>query len=270
MKSIVLASCATLCFVLATFIAVAGIPGQEIENSGHDVFYQVSTIDALMEGGFEGVRNIGELKQHGDLGVGTFHRLDGELVGIGGDYYQVRSDGRILPAPDSMAVPYATVTFFEKDLQTEPVSASNILELLTYLDEHVSSENQFYAIQLAGTFPYVKTRAPPAQVEPYPRLAVALENQSVFEFRDIQGSIIGVYAPDYMKGITAAGYHLHFISGDRTRGGHLLDVMIEGTPAEIDFTDEFFMSLPTGGGFGAINLSGDRQEELKTLEQGRG
>ena len=39
--------------------------------------------------------------------------------------------------------------------------------------------------------------------------------------------ISGVYFPDYMDGINASGWHLHFISEDRTVGGHVYEIKME-------------------------------------------
>jgi hypothetical protein len=37
-----------------------------------DVLYQVSTIDALVLGAYEGVQPAGVVEKHGDFGIGTF------------------------------------------------------------------------------------------------------------------------------------------------------------------------------------------------------
>ena len=81
----------------------------------HDTLYQVSTIDALMQGVFDGVQPVGELKRHGDFGIGTFDALDGEMIVLDGVVYQAKADGRIYPVKDSATTPFATVTHFTKD-----------------------------------------------------------------------------------------------------------------------------------------------------------
>ncbi|HET9184774.1 MAG TPA: acetolactate decarboxylase, partial [Solirubrobacterales bacterium] len=40
---------------------------------------------------------------------------------------------------------------------------------------------------------------------------------------DVEGTMLGFRFPTYVEGIEVAGYHLHFISADRGRGGHVLD-----------------------------------------------
>ncbi len=51
---------------------------------------QVSVIDALMIGRYDGVMPIPELLRHGDFGVGTLDHLDGEMIILDGRAYQVR------------------------------------------------------------------------------------------------------------------------------------------------------------------------------------
>ena len=75
--------------------------------------YQVSTLQALMQGAYDGVVTFGELRRHGDTGIGTFQSLDGEMVMLDGRAYQVRSDGNILPVPHGQLTPFATVAFFK-------------------------------------------------------------------------------------------------------------------------------------------------------------
>jgi acetolactate decarboxylase len=47
---------------------------------GHHTLYQVSTATALVEGVYQGAVRVGALREHGDLGLGTFEGLDGEMV----------------------------------------------------------------------------------------------------------------------------------------------------------------------------------------------
>jgi alpha-acetolactate decarboxylase len=78
----------------------------------HATLFQVSTTGALVQGVYKGAVTIGELKNHGDFGLGTFEGLDGEMVALDGKFYQVHSDGRITEPPDAAPVPFACVTNF--------------------------------------------------------------------------------------------------------------------------------------------------------------
>ena len=54
---------------------------------GRDTVSQTSTITALLEGCYDGVETCGALKERGDLGIGTFDRLDGEMILLDGAVY---------------------------------------------------------------------------------------------------------------------------------------------------------------------------------------
>lgn len=80
-----------------------------------DVLFQTSTINALSEGVYDGEITYGELKKHGDVGIGTFNDLDGEMIELDGNFYQIKADGIVYLVDDSMRTPFAVVTFFEPD-----------------------------------------------------------------------------------------------------------------------------------------------------------
>ena len=60
-------------------------------HQAHEIF-QSSTINALLEGVYNGDLTYGELRQHGDFGLGTFNALDDERVALDGESFQVKSD----------------------------------------------------------------------------------------------------------------------------------------------------------------------------------
>lgn len=232
-----------------------------------DILFQVSTIDALMQGVFDGFYSFDDLKTHGDFGIGTFDSLEGEMIALDGYYYQVKADGVAYPVLGNMTAPFATVTDFEVDQTASIKNASNFTELSLQLDKELPSRNVFYAIRIEGTFPYVKTRSIPKQVKPYPRLADAAKTQSVFEMTNVTGTVVGVWAPDFAKSLNVPGYHLHFITEDRKAGGHILDIAVDGAEAWVDVTGGFAMELPTTGGFYGVDLTQDLQVELEKIEK---
>lgn len=234
---------------------------------GDDVLYQVSTINALLQSVYDGVESFEELKKHGDFGIGTFDALEGEMLALDGDYYQIKADGIAYPVSNDMTTPFATVTSFETDKNFKSEVPMNCTELEKYLDENLPSKNLFYAIRIDGVFPYMKTRSVPKQEKPYPKLVDVTATQSVFEFENVNGTIVGFKTPDYVKGINVPGYHLHFITEDRTAGGHVLDFDLKNGDINIDITTEFFMELPAMGDFYEVNLSQDLQSEIKIVEK---
>jgi acetolactate decarboxylase len=234
-----------------------------------DVLFQISTINALMNGAYEGEITFQELKRHGDMGIGTFDALDGEMIGLEGRFYQIKADGVAYPVPDSMTTPFAVVTPFEADKTVYLQDGMDYEGLQRYLDRLIPDKTIFYAVEITGTFQFIKTRSVPRQEQPYPPLVEAVKGQTIFEFHDIKGTIVGFRCPDSVKGgINVPGYHLHFITVDRKAGGHLLACQLQQGTVALDYTSKFFMVLPQHDGPQQNSDVGkDRSAELKKVEQ---
>lgn len=229
---------------------------------------QVSTIDALLNGVYDGVMDFKTLKKYGDFGIGTFDRLDGEMVEYENKFYQIKADGKVYPVIDTMTTPFASVTFFYSDHKIELMSGMSFEELQKYLDKVLPTTNIFYAVKIQGTFSYMKTRSVPAQQKPYPSLAEVTKNQPVFEFNDVSGTVVGFRSPPYVSAINVPGYHLHFITENKNAGGHILDFKVKEAAAYIDETPQFMMILPdSNSDFYKIDLSQDKQIELHGVEK---
>jgi len=254
----------TIIGAMLCITALALLPGAVCADD--DVLFQVSTIDALLQGVFDGFYSFEDLKTHGDFGIGTFDSLDGEMVALDGDYYQIKADGVAYLVQGNMTTPFSTVTYFQPDQTIAIENAGNFSQLSSQISEKLPSINTFYAIRLDGTLPYVKTRSVPKQEKPYPRLANATKNQSVFEFTNVTGTVVGIWAPEFSKGLNVAGYHLHFITADRKAGGHILDLKVDKAEAKVDITSGFAMQLPTNGDFYNVDLTQDLQSEIKKIE----
>jgi acetolactate decarboxylase len=56
-------------------------------SSCRDRITQVSVLNALMMGRYDGVMPIRELLRYGDFGLGTLDHLDGELIVLDGRAY---------------------------------------------------------------------------------------------------------------------------------------------------------------------------------------
>jgi len=251
----------------AIYTSFARLPAASAVPEDRDTLYQVSTIDALVLGVYDGVQPVSEIKKHGDFGIGTFDALDGEMIVIDGTVYQAKADGGLYAVPDNTTTPFATVTRFEPDTITTTGRPMNFSVFSMEMSTSLPSRNMIYAVRMHGTFPLMKVRAIPLQQKPYPPLMDAAQNQSVRTHTGITGTVVGFYTPVFFKGINVAGYHLHFISDDRHSGGHILDFEVpENTTVEYDITPSFRMMLPTKGAFTGVNLSQDLSGELVRIE----
>ena len=235
--------------------------------AGQDTLVQVSTIDALLSGLYDGTMTIAELGQSGDFGIGTFDRLNGEMVMLDGIVYRVRSDGKVDVVPDTDTTPFAAVTFFESDLRRDIASGTDFLMFQQWLDTLLPNLNLFYAVRLEGRFRFMKTRSVPQQTKPYPALAEVAKHQPEFEFEDVEGVIVGYRSPAFVKGIGVPGYHLHFLTSDRKAGGHILAFTVQQATVDVDRTSEILLRLPESKAFSDVDLGQDRSKDLKQVEQ---
>jgi acetolactate decarboxylase len=243
--------------------------GSARSQEERDVLYQFSTIDALLQGLYDGEMTFGRLKLHGDFGIGTFHRLDGEMIGYEGRFYQVDEGGRVRRVPDETTTPFAVVTSFDADLIVPDLDDMNLEQIEKYLDARLPTQNIFYAVSIEGHFRFVKTRSVPAQSKPYPPLLDVTKNQPTFSLRDVRGVMVGFRCPEYVRGVNVPGYHFHFLTEERDAGGHVLEVEIEHAVAAVDYTSNFYLVLPGQDFFYQLEFSrtGDRDQEMHGAER---
>jgi len=209
------------------------------------VLFQASTIGALLEGAFEGDLSFGELGEHGDLGLGTLNHLDGEMVALDGEFFRADVDGRLNRVAPEERTPFAVVIRFEVSIEERlPDEAISHDELLTRLDAFVPEGTSSCAIRLDGRFDLVRARSVPRQEPPYRPLAEVVADQHVFELTAVEGTMVGFRFPTYVEGIEVAGYHLHFASADRRRGGHVLDSRSRGLQVRLDPSNDLHVELP--------------------------
>jgi acetolactate decarboxylase len=234
----------------------------------HEVF-QNSTINALLEGLYDGSMTYGELRRHGDFGLGTFNALDGEMIALDGDFYQIKADGIASPVADDQRTPFATVLFFRPAITrtlTGPLDYENLQKLMDGLME---GPNLFYAVRIDGRFKSVTTRSVPRQQKPYPPLAEVARTQPVFHLHDICGTMAGFRFPDFARGLNVPGFHLHFLTEDRKAGGHILDLKLERGELAIDTSARFHLELPTDAAFLHADLGHDQGDALDRAERGK-
>jgi acetolactate decarboxylase len=232
----------------------------------HEV-YQSSTINALLEGVYDGTMTYGQLRLHGDFGIGTFNSLDGEMIGFDGKFWQITGDGHVHAVPDDYQTPFATVLFFNPRIQQTLDGPLDYPELRTLLDRAVGSENLFSAIRIEGSFRHIRTRSVPRQSKPYPPLINVTREQPVFALNDVSGTLVGFRFPEFAKGMNVPGYHLHFLSDDRNFGGHVLAFVLEHARLTIDDTSDFHIELPTDSTFLSTKLSGNQSDVIEKVEK---
>ena len=242
---------------------------EQTAETDRETIFQVSLLQGLTLGDYYGSVTVKDLKEKGDTGIGTFEGVNGELIMLDGEVYRAKSDGSVEVAPDEETIPFSNVTFFDADTTEEISAVANINDLKAYLNGKVEEfgKNRFYMIRIDGTFKKVSARSELKQEEPYKTLAEALStDQREFDFEDAKGTVVGLYCPEYMNDLNAVGWHFHFVSEDKQKGGHVLDLDIDNAEVKWDNTDGFNMLLPETKMFPELDLTKDQSDDIKKVE----
>lgn len=163
--------------------------------------------------------------------------------------------------------PFAAVTHFHSDFEIPIRTRTNGDEVTAAIDRRIESPILIYAIRIRGRFAELHTRTVMEQKPPYPPLTEATEAQAETRFADVTGVVVGFRTPDYQQGISVAGYHLHFLTDDRTAGGHVLNFVVEDGLVAVGGASQLHLSLPTSGAFLGAQLSGpDLAERINKSE----
>lgn len=228
--------------------------------------YISAPIAALVEGIFREDTTVGRIRAAGDFGIGTFNDLDGEMVLLDDTVYQLRVDGTASVVGDSVQTPFACVTRFQGDTSerfTEPMPYG-VLE--RRLQEILPTPNLVYAIRIDGRFDHVRVRSVPRQ-DNYRPLADVAATQAVFEFDDVDGTIVGFWTPSFLSSVHVAGLHLHFITAERHSGGHLLSADTRDVEIRLQHAPSVQLDLPMTLDFLTMNLTRDLAEDLHRVER---
>jgi len=153
---------------------------------------------------------IGELKKHGNFGIGTFNALDGEMVLYDGHCYKVTSDSKVLEVSDSIVI-----------------------------------------------------RSVPKQEKPYKRLIEAYKAQGIYTFTHQEGILFGYKFPVYLKDVNMDDFHLHFLSTDKTKGGHLMNCKFSKGTVSVAFIRNYNLQLPDNLYFNTTTFTNKKSELLK-------
>lgn len=232
----------------------------------HHSMFQVSTSGALVEGLYQGAMTVGDLRRHGDTGLGTFEDLDGEMILVGGHCYQARGDGTVGEAPDDALTPFATVVAFSPDESVTLSDISSFEDLTSRLDALRTSDNDFFAWRITGHFDALVLRAA-CRHAPGTPLAEAVADQAVFECADLRATIVGFWSPAFSQAIAIPGFHLHAISHDRTRAGHVFELRAREVVAEVHRVSDLHLALPETEAYLRADL-GSTHADMDAIERG--
>lgn len=236
---------------------------------GSNRLFQTSTMAALLDAVYDGEMAIEELLQHGDFGLGTFNALDGEMIINNGVAHQFRSEGAAHLVSHSELSPFACVTQFKPERRFQIEAPMDLHEFEHRIEELAGNQNLIVALRFTGTFEFVVTRTVFCQCQPYPKMLDVVARQPVRHFSQTAGTMLGFRTPGFMQGLNVAGFHLHFLNGDATRGGHVTDYRLLSGEVEMAIISDVEICLPRTEAFAKADLTPpDLHDAIRVAEGG--
>lgn len=229
------------------------------------VLFQASTFESLLESRYDGEVSFAELGEHGDLGLGTFDAVDGEMIAVDGEFFRAAFDGTVHRVEPSRKTPFAVVTFFQPARHIELPDRLGAETFMAALDQELGDPAAAHALRIDGRFDRVHARSVARQHKPYPPMTEVAASQNVFDLENVEGTMVGFRFPDYAKGINVPGYHLHFVTADRRRGGHVLAATPHGVEVQVDDSVDVHVELPLGVELTSPDATSD--EALRRVER---
>ncbi len=221
----------------------------------HNEFYHYSLWAALVNKIYDGNLTIKEAKAHGDIGLGSYNGVDGELIMIDGILYQVPSSGEVKLPNDTMLIPYLNATFFDKEFSFDINDRVSYDSLRKKIERHFPSRNFFYAFKIHGEFDSLKLGSLQRQERPYQQgLDSLLPKRPTFNHKNISGIMVGFYCPDFIGDINVTGFHLHFLSDDKKVGGHVMEFTGKNFKVDMDKLTSYRFVLPETDDYDKVNL----------------
>lgn len=233
-----------------------------IKIQNRDGFYHYSIWWAFVNKVFEGDINAAHLKTKGDIGLGSYNQLDGELIMLDGILYQAKEDGTVLEPKDDIKIAYANAAFFDTEYEFDLKYVENYETLREAIDAELPSKNYFYAFKIHGQFKQMTCGGLHKQEKPFVKgLDTLIPNRPIFQRQDFTGTMVGFYCPDFIGNINVSGYHLHFISDDKKFAGHVMEFQADSLKVEFDQINKYQFVLPKTENF--ENVGFDKEFQYK-------
>ena len=234
-----------------------------------DALVQFSLVAALAAGDYADGPPLKRVLAEGDFGVGTFSRLDGEMIMLDGKILQALSDGSIRAASLDDTTPFAVVTFFDEDGREENLSAGTLDDLDAQLDKKLPHRNAPYAIRIDGEFASLTLRSVPAQSAPFQPLVEVVKHQTTWRQEKVRGTLVGIRCPAWIGTLNVAGYHWHFLNEDRSNGGHVLGCDLTRGLLRYDECTSLVIRLPQSREFDAFDAGTINGQDIDRVERQR-
>ena len=175
---------------------------------------------------------------------------------LDGQVYRATVDGRAHLVDPSELTPFAVVVPFQPQSSTAVAAGQSLEQLEVALDALPYSASRILAARVDGRFQALQIRSEPKQNPPYRSLVEVIKTQQVVHtLNDVQGTLIGFRFPAAASSVNVAGWHFHFLSADKTRGGHVLAMTTDDGVALVEEISDLRISFPASA---ALEMGGQQ------------
>ena len=207
--------------------------------------YLPAPISALTQGISRGSTPLTRIREHGDLAIGTFDLLDGEMMMLDGRIYRLAADGAAQEVEAGASTPFAVATFFEPITEERLTRELEYQDFIDWILDQLPSPNLLYAFRVDGRFAEVTLTAR----SPQERDGQQAEPEQPVLFRNVDGTVAGFYTPTFLGSLNTPGFALCFLSADRQRGGRVRACRPASVTAGIQFITAVQLGLPLTLGY---------------------
>jgi acetolactate decarboxylase len=237
------------------------------DRPDHEVVHQLQLAHVLLDGGYEGVATLAEVLADGDQGLGTVDRLDGELVIVDGQPWQIDWHGHAHLMPPETTTPFAVVAHLDPVATVRLVDA-DFAAVRTQVEHLVDDPTAVVAVRLEGEFDHALMRSVPPQDPPYRPFAEVSDSEVRWDVAPFIGVMVGFRFPDLSPGATIAGLHLHGIDQARTTGGHVYDFHVRKAVLTLGVSHQVTAHLPHRSAHDLLETPHDQRMVLQMLQEG--
>lgn len=238
----------------------------------NDIF-QFSTASALMAGLAENGPQVAHLSNHGTHGIGTFSKMEGEMLMLDGVTWRMTADGKVKKAASSAQMPFVQVTIFQPEYRVKApagLTKEGLWDVFSSPGSRAGGKNSYMPFRLRGTFTSIDVRVAGGQKEGSGGLSDVAGEAMQKTLKDVKGEMFGFAGPVWSVGVGIPGLHCHFLSeetnGERT-GGHVKDfVAKDQIICDWSVTGRFHLGLPLGNEWESLDLAPD-VEGIKKAEE---
>jgi acetolactate decarboxylase len=169
------------------------------------------------------------------------------------------------PVANDVKTPFAVITKFEPDHTLTLDDCPNFARIRGSFDSIRASQNLFYAFRVSGKFDSMHVRAVCKTHEGVP-LVQAAAMQAEYTYKNVEGTLVGFWSPEFAKSFNVPGYHFHFLSADKSKGGHVLECSGQSIKLESHRESVIAVVLPENEEFLQADLTRDPTKDLDKAE----